>query len=173
MKPAQPKWRTTRAVPIEKTCGGYILIMSQGFKVASLGLTDYILFSVVNRSTSPDMTRVFHERPYCRFTEIKGNLRIKKLYRMNQDSNFPGTFLAIEKEPQSNSRRKNNYIILKGDSSRSTNPFIFMSKAPQLFEWANEVRLVFPSLKLTNHCLSYSTVSHWSNLNSEAIFSCC
>ena len=31
------------------------------------------------------MTRVFHARPYGRFTQIEGNLRRKKLHRTNQD----------------------------------------------------------------------------------------
>ena len=34
------------------------------------------------------MTTAFHARVYGRFIEIQSNLRRKKLYRTNQDSNF-------------------------------------------------------------------------------------
>ena len=45
-------------------------------------------FQVATRSTSPDMTTVFHTWPYGRF--IQSNLRRKKLHRTNQGSNFLG-----------------------------------------------------------------------------------
>ena len=40
------------------------------------------------RSTSPDMTTVFHTWPYGRFIEIQSNLRRKETHRTNQGSNF-------------------------------------------------------------------------------------
>ena len=45
-------------------------------------------FQVATRSTSPDMTTVFHAWSYGRFIEIQSNLRRKKLHRTNQGSNF-------------------------------------------------------------------------------------
>ena len=47
-------------------------------------------FQVATRSTSSDMTAVFHTWLYGRFIEIQSNLRRKKLHRTNQDSNFLG-----------------------------------------------------------------------------------
>ena len=43
---------------------------------------------VTIRSTSPDMTTIFHASPYSSIIDIKGNLRRKKFHRMNQVSNF-------------------------------------------------------------------------------------
>ena len=39
-------------------------------------------------STSPDMTTVFHARPYGRFIETQINLRRKKAHRTNPGFNF-------------------------------------------------------------------------------------
>ena len=47
-------------------------------------------FQVATRSTSPDMATVFYAWPYSRFIKIHGNLKRKKLHRMNQGSNFLG-----------------------------------------------------------------------------------
>ena len=43
---------------------------------------------VAIRSNSPDMTTVFHAKPYDKYTEINSNRRRKKLYITNQDFNF-------------------------------------------------------------------------------------
>ena len=50
------------------------------------------------------MTTVFHAWPYYTFMKIKGNLRRKKLYRTNQNSNFLEAVFVIEtmQEPNSN-----------------------------------------------------------------------
>ena len=48
----------------------------------------YQQFQEATRSTSPDMTTVFHAWWYGRFIEIQSNFRRKKLHRMNQDSIF-------------------------------------------------------------------------------------
>ena len=45
---------------------------------------------VATRSTSPDMTTVFHPWLYDRFMKIQSNLGRKKLNRTNQGSNFLG-----------------------------------------------------------------------------------
>ena len=69
--------------------------MSQGFKGGSKWRTNipaypflYLLqqFQVATRSTSPDMTTVFHTWSYGRFIEIQSNLRRKRLHRTNQGS---------------------------------------------------------------------------------------
>ena len=73
--------------------------MSQGFKRGSKWRTNspaYLFlqfiqyFQVTTRSTSPDMTAVFHAWLYDRFIEIQSNLRRKKLNRTNQGSNLLG-----------------------------------------------------------------------------------
>ena len=50
----------------------------------------YILYPSNIRSTSSDMSRVFHAKPYGRFIEIKSNLKRKKLHGMDQGLNFLG-----------------------------------------------------------------------------------
>ena len=45
-------------------------------------------FQVAIRSSSPDMTTVFHAWPYGRFIGLQSNLRRKKLHKTNQGSNF-------------------------------------------------------------------------------------
>ena len=40
------------------------------------------------RITSPGIAIVFHARPYGRFLDIRSNLRLQKLHRMNQGSTF-------------------------------------------------------------------------------------
>ena len=78
-------------------------MMSQGFKWGSkrkiispaypfLWLIQK--FQAATRSTTPDMTTVFHGWLYCRFPEIESNLMRKKLQRMNQGSNFLGVSLS-------------------------------------------------------------------------------
>ena len=60
--------------------------MSQSFKRGSKRRNN----SIITRSTSPDMTTVFHAWPYGRFIEIQSNLKRQKLHRTNQGSNFLG-----------------------------------------------------------------------------------
>ena len=50
----------------------------------------YPTIQVATRSTSPDMTTVFHARPYGGFTELQSNISRKKLRIINQGSNFLG-----------------------------------------------------------------------------------
>ena len=40
--------------------------------------------------TTPDIAKEFHARPHGRFIEMQGNLRRKKLQRMNKSSNLLG-----------------------------------------------------------------------------------
>ena len=44
--------------------------------------------SSATRSTSSDMTTVYHTWPYDRFIQIQSNLWRKKLHKTNQGSNF-------------------------------------------------------------------------------------
>ena len=48
----------------------------------------YPTITSTNRSTSPEMTTIFHAWRYGTFVEIQSNLRTKKLYRTNPGSNF-------------------------------------------------------------------------------------
>ena len=50
----------------------------------------FVVYPTVPRSTSPDMTTVFHAWVYGRFIEIQSNLRRKKPHITNQGSNSLG-----------------------------------------------------------------------------------
>ena len=111
-------------------------MMSQGFKWGSkwriispaypfLWLIQK--FQAATRSTTPDMTTVFHGWLYCRFPEIESNLMRKKLQRTNQGSNFLGVSLSNWDNviALSNLEQKVNPRILQGDFSSRTGPSIF------------------------------------------------
>ena len=48
----------------------------------------YLMFHAAARSTSPDVTTIFHASLYHRFIEIQRNLRRNKLHGTTQGSNF-------------------------------------------------------------------------------------
>ena len=82
----------------------------------------------INSKEQPgaSMTKVFHAWRYGIFIKIQSNLRIKKLNRTNQGSNFlGGTFSNSDNvEPQSNLEEKVNSSILKDDfPQEQTYPF--------------------------------------------------
>ena len=56
------------------------------------GILMSLLFLVteITRSTSPDLTTVFHTWPYGKFIEIQSTLRRKKLHRTNKVPVFFG-----------------------------------------------------------------------------------
>ena len=62
-------------------------------------------FQVAIRSSSPDMTTVFHAWPYGRFIGLQSNLRRKKLHKTNQGSNFLRGSFRRESQPQHLKRR--------------------------------------------------------------------
>ena len=72
------------------------------------------------------MTRVFHAWPYGRFTEIKSNLRRKKLHIMNQSSNFLGNSFGNRDNVRTpiQFRRKSLPSILKENSYSRTDTHI-------------------------------------------------
>ena len=76
---SQLRWPSTKVIPIEKTLGGYISTMRQGFKRGSKWRANSPTYPLAPRSSSPDMTAVFHARPYGRFIGTQSNLRRKKL----------------------------------------------------------------------------------------------
>ena len=47
-------------------------------------------FQLATRSTSPDMTTLFHAWQYVRFIEIQSNLRSNKIHSRNQELSFLG-----------------------------------------------------------------------------------
>ena len=51
----------------------------------------YLIFQVATKSTSPDVATAFHALPYGRFIAIQRILRMQKLCRTNQGSNFLGS----------------------------------------------------------------------------------
>ena len=141
-------------------------MMNQGFKRGGKWRTNspvYLFlqliqqFRVATRSTSLDMTTVFHGRPYGRFVEIQSNLWNKKVHRTNQGSNFlGGSFsnkdnvrdpiqLRIESQPQHR----------KDDFSSRTDASILMWITPVLLDWSMEL---FEFFQHWNHqATSYSS----------------
>ena len=123
--------------------------MSQGFKRCSKCRTNsptypflWLIhqFQVANRSTSPDMTTVFHTWLYGKFIEIQSNLRRKKLYRTNQGSNFLGGSFSNRDNVRApiQFRRKSNPSILKDIFPSRTGPSIFISIAPVFLDRSNK-----------------------------------
>ena len=53
-------------------------------------------FQVAPRSSSPDMTTIFHARPYGRFIGIESNLRRKKLIERIKAPIFLDAVFAIK-----------------------------------------------------------------------------
>ena len=122
-----------------------------------------------SRSTSSDMTIVFHAWLYGRFIEIQSNLTGKKIPRMNQGSNFLGGSFGNKDNvrPQSNLEEKVNPSILKDNFSSRTDTSIFISIAPVLLDKLNKTSWVFLGLKSKNtYCLSPDS-------RSEVSSSCC
>ena len=122
----------------------------------------------------PEGTALFHAWLYGSFIKIQSNLRRKKLHRMNQGSNFLGGSFSNRDNVRTpiQFRREGQPQLLKDDFSSRTDPSIFTSIAPVLLDWLKEPSWVFPELKLTSYFHKY-TLSHRSDLSSEANFSCC
>ena len=99
------------------------------------------------------MATIFHTWPYGRFTDIKSNLKWKKLHRVNQGSYFLGGCF---------SNRDHLRAIIK--FRRESQPSINRS---------NETSCVFPALKPKSHFPPQSTVPHRSDSSSEANSNCC
>ena len=135
----------------------------------------FVIFQVATRSTSPDMTTVFHTWPSSRFIEIQSNLRRKKLHETNQGSNFLGGSCSNRDNvrSQSNLEEKVNHSILKDYFSSRTDPSIFTSTAPVFLDQSNTISCIFPALKSTSHMQSQSAVSRRSDSISEANSTCC
>ena len=97
-------------------------------------------FQVATRRNTPDITTVFHTRPYGRFIEIQSNFTRKKLHRTNQGSNFLGCIFnnRDNAQPQSKLEEKVNLSILKDEFSSRTDPSIFTSIAPVLLDRSNK-----------------------------------
>ena len=145
-------------------------MMSQWFKKGSQWRTKSLAypfllliqqFQVATRSTSPDMTTVFHTWPQGRFKEITSNLRRDKLRRMNQGSNFlGGSFSNIyNARAPVQFRRESQHPYFKRWFSPGTDPSPFTSIAPVFLDRSNKTSWVFPALKSTSHFLPQSVVS--------------
>ena len=82
---------------------------------------------------------LFQARPYGRFTEIQNDLRIKKLHRLNQGSDFLGHSFSEKKyisELQSNLEETVSPSI--NDDFSSVDSTIFTSIAPELSDQLDE-----------------------------------
>ena len=133
-----------------------------------LKLTQQLQFAT--RSTSPDLTTVFHAWPYGRFIEIQSNIRTNKLHTTNQVSNFPGSSFSNRgnvKTPIQLRRETQPQDIKRWFSSR-TGLSIFPSIVPVLLDRSNETNWDFQALKSTSHFLPCR-----SDSSSEANSSCC
>ena len=111
---SQFRCTSTKVIPIEKTLAGYISMMSQGFKRGSKGRTNSLAylflqliqqFQVATRSTSSDMTTIFHMQQYGGFIEIRSNLKRKKLHLLegtfnNRDNVRVSIQFRRESQPQ-------------------------------------------------------------------------
>ena len=75
--------------------------------------------------------------------------------------------------PNSIQKRMRIPASLKDDFASRRDLFIFTSITPQLFEWLNETRSVFPALRPTGFFLTQSMASRRSDSSSEANSSCC
>ena len=88
----------------------------------------------VNYSTSPDMTTVFHVRPYGRFIEIQSKLRWKKIWIF--ENIWAPIFLKAVSAVQF--RRERNLSVWKDHFSSRTYPSIFTSIATVLLDQSNK-----------------------------------
>ena len=99
-------------------------------------------FQVATKSTSPDMTTIFHAWLYGRFIEIQSNLWRTKLHRMSQGSNFLGDSFSNRdniRAPIQFSRERVNLNIVKDYFSSRANPSIFTLIAPVLLDQSNKI----------------------------------
>ena len=82
-----------KLVAFRRRARGSRAAASEGPRALQIRIQVYSTYQhiqVAARSTSLDMTAVFHGRLNYRFLEIKIKRRKKKLYRTNQGSNFLG-----------------------------------------------------------------------------------
>ena len=158
--------------------------MSQEFKRSSEWRTNNLAylflwliqqFQVATRTTSPDMTTVFHAWLDDRFIQIQRNLRRKKLHRMNQGPNFlGGSFSNRDNVIASIQFRKESQLQhLENDFSSRTDPSILALIALVLLDRSSKTSWTFPALKSTSHFLPQFTVSRRSDSSSEANSGCC
>ena len=124
--------------------------MSQGFmrgrnkRTKSLAYPFLYLiqqFQVATRSTSPDMTTVFHAWSPGRLVKMQSNLRRMKLHRTNQGSNFlGGSFINRDNaRAQSNLEEKvNSRILIKDYFSSRTDPSNLTSKLVEFLQNWNQ-----------------------------------
>ena len=129
----------------------------------------FIFAKPVARSTSLDMTTVFHARLYGTFVEIQTNLRRTQIHRTNQGSNFLGGSFSnrdnvrapiqfrTERQPQ---HLKSWFFLKNGSIHFHINSTSVIRSVKQFF---------FPALKSTDDFLPQSTVSGRSNLILAAI----
>ena len=116
---------------------------------------------VATRSTSPDMTIVFHAWLYGIFIDVQSNLRRKKLYRTNQGCNFLGSSFRNRDNVRGpiQFRREIQPQHLKRCFFLKNRPIHFLTNNTSVVDWSNETSGVFPALKSTSHFLSQSTES--------------
>ena len=149
--------------------------MSQEFKRSSEWRTNspaYLFlwliqqFQLATRTTSPDMTTVFHAWLDDRFIQIQRNLRRKKLHRMNQGPNFlGGSFSNRDNVIASIQFRKESQLQhLENDFSSRTDPSILALIALVLLDRSSKTSWTFPALKSTSHFLPLAPVHSVSQI---------
>ena len=159
--------------------------MSQGFQRGKKWRTNSPAYSflqliqqlqVATRSTSPDLSTVFHAWPYGRFIKIHSNLRRKKRHRTNQGSNFFGGSFSNRdnvRAPIQFRRIRQPQHLKRWIFLKKNRPFHFHINSTSVKNWPNETSWVFPALKLKSHFLPQSIVSSRSDSSSEDNLSCC
>ena len=93
--------------------------------------------------TSWDMAVVFHAWLCGRFTKLNGNLRKKKLFTTNQESDFIGGSL-------SNRSNVRTWTQFRRERSIKDAFFFSSTRAIRFVKW---MKFSFPALKLTTHFL--------------------
>ena len=134
-------------------------MMTQGFKRGSRCWTKsptYLFLQLIQhiqevaRSTSLDMTMVFHVRPYCRFTLIKSNLGRKKLHRTNQGYNFLGGSFSNTDNVRvpTQFRRERRFQHLKIWFFLKNRPIHFHINSVRVMRLFKLNKLTFPSIEI-------------------------
>ena len=133
--------------------------MAWGWKVAQVAL-----IITTARSTSLDMTRVFHKRIWGRFIVIQSNLRRKKLCRKggNRDN--------IRAPIQLRTKRQTQH--LKGSYLLKNKPIHFHINSTIVIRLVKWNKFSFSSIKLSKSFPVQSAISQWSDWSSGGNSSC-
>ena len=105
---------------------------------------------VAARSTNPDMTTVFHVRPYGKIVETQSNLWRKQSHRMNQVTNFGRTSFCNRAYIRASIqfRRERQSQHLKRCFFINNRPVDFHISSTSFIRLIKQNRLSFSSLRI-------------------------